>query len=380
VSEARDEPRWFDLTAADVRLFNPNTRTIPLFRSRRDAEINAKMYRAAGGVLVDEGKGEKGNPWRIKYCRLFDMTNDSDHFRTRDHLEKKGWTLRGNRLVRGKEAMVPLFEAKMMHLWNPRFATYHDAIAEDIRKGLCRDATPQELRSPNWEPLPRYWVTEDTAKEYWDRVGWERPWVVIFRDIARSTDERTAIATFAPAVAFGNQAPGLLSTLDTRRVALLVANISSLPFDYTARNKVGGTHMNFFILDQLPVFPPEAYEVWEIDGRKLSGFLATATLTLTATSEGLESLAAEIGAKAALQSWDEEERFLLMRQIDAVYAHLYSLTREEFSHILDTFPNVRENDIARYGRFRTKEDALKAFDSLETRLKRIGGDSRGRGK
>ena len=35
---------------------------------------------------------------------------------------------------------------------------------------------------------------------------------------------------------------------------------SSFVFDYVARQKLGGTHMTFFILKQLPVLPPNQYK------------------------------------------------------------------------------------------------------------------------
>ena len=41
--------------------------------------------------------------------------------------------------------------------------------------------------------------------------------------------------------------------------ACLLANLNSLPFDFVARQKIAGAHMNFFILKQLPVVPPDAY-------------------------------------------------------------------------------------------------------------------------
>src|SRR2546429_3778065 len=95
--------------------------------------------------------------------------------------------------------MVALFEAKMVDLWNPRFATYHDATEDDIRKGFCRDATLAELRDPGWEPLPRYWIAYKTVREYWERVNWGHGWAIVFRDVARATDARTMIAAMAPA-------------------------------------------------------------------------------------------------------------------------------------------------------------------------------------
>ena len=41
---------------------NPNTRTCPVFRSRVDADLAKKIYRHVP-VLIDDTRGENGNPW-----------------------------------------------------------------------------------------------------------------------------------------------------------------------------------------------------------------------------------------------------------------------------------------------------------------------------
>ena len=58
------EDRRFSLSAADFALMNPNTRTCPIFRSRRDAEITRGIYERVP-VLIDESDEENGNPWGI---------------------------------------------------------------------------------------------------------------------------------------------------------------------------------------------------------------------------------------------------------------------------------------------------------------------------
>ncbi|MEX0874892.1 MAG: N-6 DNA methylase, partial [Actinomycetota bacterium] len=89
-----DPERRFTLTASDFELLNPNTRTCPVFRTRRDAEITKKIYRNVP-VLVKEGPPEE-NPWGIKFLLMFMMNTDSHLFRTRDELEADGWVLNGN--------------------------------------------------------------------------------------------------------------------------------------------------------------------------------------------------------------------------------------------------------------------------------------------
>ena len=54
--QLQDADRRFVLAPEDFALFNPNTRTCPVFRTRRDADIAGKMYRRAG-VFWKESRG-----------------------------------------------------------------------------------------------------------------------------------------------------------------------------------------------------------------------------------------------------------------------------------------------------------------------------------
>src|SRR5690606_26780391 len=144
---------------------------------------------------------------------MFHMSNDSGLFRTKEDLERDGFELRGNRFVLGEQVYLPLYEAKMMHQFDHRFATYTE-------NGDTRAVTEEEKSDPAFEPLPRYWVEDGEVRARLvktDRDGrieweWERDWLLIFRNIARSTDERTAICSVVPCVGVGHSAPLLFST------------------------------------------------------------------------------------------------------------------------------------------------------------------------
>lgn len=94
-SDLAKEGVRFSLSPEEIKLLNPNTGTCPVFRSRRDAEITLGIYRRVP-VLINENDEANGNPWGIKFMRMFDMSNDSHLFHTREELEEDGWTLRGN--------------------------------------------------------------------------------------------------------------------------------------------------------------------------------------------------------------------------------------------------------------------------------------------
>lgn len=265
VDELRERERRFTLSAEDITLINPNTRTCPIFRSQLDAEITKAVYRRAP-VLVREGR-PGDNPWGVSFKQgLFNMANDSHLFRTRKELEAEGWTLEGNMFRRAENAdpgrpqvYLPLYEAKMIHHFNHRFGDYADQPPDSSSTQLP-DAPASRLADPFYRTLPRYWVPASAVEE---RLAgkWDRGWLLGWRDICRSTDERTVIASVIPRAGVGHTCP--LFIIDGHRVgtaALLLANFCSCVFDFLARQKVGGTHLTYALLKQLPVLPPWIYD------------------------------------------------------------------------------------------------------------------------
>ncbi len=215
--QLKETERRFTLSTDDFFLFNPNTRTCPIFRTRRDMEIARKMYRAAG-VFWKEAKGEEPevNPWGIHFMQMFNMTSDSELFRTRLQLEGDGWELDGNIFVRGGEHYLPLYEAKLFHQYDHRFATFNGQSAKDIRNGRARPMSAEEKMDNQADVLPRYWVSEaEVAKklEKREKKSVNAPphisnicrFYVAIRLISRATDIRTAIASFIPLTGLGHK-------------------------------------------------------------------------------------------------------------------------------------------------------------------------------
>lgn len=160
--QLRDPARSFALSATDFALFNPNTRTCPIFRTRRDMEIARKMYRRAGVLWREARDGEpEANPWGVTFMQMFNMTSHSHLFRTREDLENDDWQLHGNVFSRDGEHYLPLYEAKLFHQYDHRFATFEGVSSEEIHKGNARPMTAKEKANPRAVALPRYWVPED---------------------------------------------------------------------------------------------------------------------------------------------------------------------------------------------------------------------------
>jgi hypothetical protein len=306
----------------------------------------------------------------VEFTRLFDMSNDSDLFHTREQLERDGWTLRGNVFERGKERYLPLYEAKMVHHFDHRWATY-DGLE-------TRDMTDAERADPSAVALPRYWVPQaDVAGRLEGR--WTNEWLLGWRDICRSTDERTVIAGVFPKCGVGNQLPlMLISERDPREIAALAGCLGSHACDFVARFKAGGTHLNFFIYNQLAVLSPALM-------RDSLALLAARSLELSATADDMSRFSKDLWAEGdgAVFRYDPERRFEIRCELDAAFFHLYLGTADEWkrtaspellqarptprdavAYIMDTFPIVRRKDEEAHGCYRTKDRILALYDTL----------------
>lgn len=218
----------------------------------------------------------------------------------------------------------------MIHHYDTRWATYQS-------DGTTRRMTKAE-KATHLAPLPRYWMPE---AEVMARLQgrWDRSWLLGWRDVCRSTDERTMIATLLPIVGVGHK---ILLALPTQgRREDLQASWSSFVFDYVARQKLGGTSMSYFVVEQLPIPLPDA---------RLPG-----------------TDAQWVGMRVdRLNGWvaDAEERSSLRAELDAYAFHLYGLDRQEVDYVMDTFPIVRRKDEASFGEYRTKRMVIAAYDAL----------------
>lgn len=362
VDELREPHRLVRLSAEDIALVNPNTGTCPIFRSARDAEISKELYRRIP-VLIREGEPE-GNPWGISFLRMFDMANDSGHFSTREQLQANGFTLEGNHFIGDGESWLPLYEAKMIHHYDHRFGDYADK--QEDSESTALPAVPSSRKAdPTYAPVPRYWVR---AREVAVRIGnRQNIWLVGFRDVCRSTDERTCIGTFTPAYAVGHKFPLYFLSTDATVNACFVAQLASFVFDYAARQKLGGTSMTYFTLKQLPTIHPAWFHracFAEQFSISWSNWILPRVMELTYTAHDLAPFALDCGYDGPPFRWDDERRFLLRCELDAAFFHLYGISRDNADYILETFPIVKRKDIAAHGTFRTKETILQIYDAL----------------
>lgn len=367
VSELDDPERCFPLTAEAFARVNPNTGTAPIFRNRRDAQLTTTIYSRLP-VLVDRSSGEEVKTWPVKYSTMFHMTNDSRLFRTREELEEKegAYPIGGNRFDSPSGGWVPLYEGKMVQAFDHRAASIVVNPANLHRPAQPKPAVLEQHQDADWLPDPQFWVP---ASECGWTVGAD--WVLGFKEITAPTNVRTFIAALLPTVGFGNKVPILKPEAEGRSEWLLVANLNSIILDFVARQKVQGQTLNLFIVEQLPVVPPDRYEAVLFGPKTAREIVREAVLELTYTAHDMAPFALDMGhvneagkVKPPF-AWDENRRLHLRAKLNAVFFHLYGVTdRSDVRYIYSTFPIVEQQEERAYSCYRSRDLCLAWMNAL----------------
>lgn len=225
---------------------------------------------------------------------------------------------------------MPLYEAKMIHHYDTRWATYEP-------DGETRYMTESE-KAAGIASLPRYWVAEGQVEARLQGARLDPCFA--WRGIARATDARTAIGSSVPAYPGGGNYDMVLG-LGTDDACLFAAAFSSFVFDFVVRQKLSNMHLQFSVAKQLPI-PSPAMRL----NRNAASWVLSRVNRLDAWIVAMD------------------ERAKVRAELDAYYFHLYGLTRDEVDYVMETFPIVKRKDEAEHGSFRTKELILAEYDKL----------------
>lgn len=350
LSELNVEQRRFALTSAQIALTNPNTLTSPVFISRADAELTTRIYSRVPIFTVDT----KGSPgWSVKYMAMLHMSGASGMFLT---------TIQAEKHDPERTEYVPLIEAKMAHIYDHRWNTF---TGEKTRR-----LTEDEQRSRDFETTPRYWVPKIEVDAKLDAEGWTHGWLFGWRETVGS-EGRTLIPSIIPRVGVNNKLLLIIAKQSVQLTSALYGCLASLTCDYVAKQKVGGSSLNNFVMDQIAVLPPSAYTLADLD------FINSRVLELSYTSYSMTPFARDLGYEGDPFPWDEDRRALLRAELDAWYARAYGLTRDELRYILDpadamgpdypseTFRVLKEKELKLYKEYRTQRLVLDAWDRME---------------
>ena len=374
-----------ELSANDFRAVNPNTGTAPIFRNALDAALTTRIYRTrpvlvqhtfevlrdpvtgsietgpGGQPLPDPDKATGENRlYPVRYCNMFHMTNDSGLFHIQAELQAGGWyPVAGGRWKKGEAEMLPLYEGKMVQMYDHRAAGVTINPENLHRPAKPFETTDPQHRDPSFVPPPQFWVpgSEVDAQLSTD-------WTLGFKHVSAATNVRTMIAAICPRAGFGNSMPLLTHAApDAALVPLLLANLNSMAMDFVLRQKLQGQNLNWFIVEQLPLIAPAAYDA-PLTASTVGDFVRGEVLRLSYTAHDLAPFARDLGYDGEPFVWNEEDRRHRMARLDALYFNLYGLSREEAAYVLDTFHIVREQDEVRWNHYRTKELVLGYMNAL----------------
>jgi len=372
VEELRDPDRVFPISIEDIRRINPNTGTAPIFRSRRDKSITAGIYSRLDVLNARSASG--GRLWPVRYVRMLDMSNDSRKFRTKSELEnnESAWPVASNHYRSPSGEWLPLYEGKMVQAFDHRASDIVLADSNVFRPGQGAELTLDDHRNTDRQPIPRYWVK---AAE----TGWsaKTDWCIAVKDVTSVTNARTTIATFIPHVGAGHTLPVLFpengSDAQTyvKVAPAILATLNSLVFDYLVRQKVHGNHLAWYLLEQLPVLPLDAYAKRKFGTKSAEDLVREIVLELTYTAADMAAFARDMGyvdAKGAAKppfQWDEDRRLRLRAKLDALFFHLYGVTdRDDVRYIYSTFPIVEEQETRAHGRYLSRDLCLAYMNAL----------------
>lgn len=364
LAEIKDSERAFELTAADFLRVNPNTGTAPIFRTRRDAEITTTVYESTS-ILVDRTGSAPKSIWPVRYFTMFHMTNDSNLFVTRADLEEQGaYPVGANDWKRGDDEFIPIYEGKMIQAYDHRAASVEVDTSRLHRPSQPVSATEEQHADPDWLPEPQFWTETPNVHES------PFPWFLGFKDVTAPTNMRSMIAAAIPYSGVGNTFPVLLAERgheeEFKRLATsMLANLNSVPFDFVARQKIQGQHLNWYIVEQLPVLAQADFEN-TFGGRTAGEIVREEVLALTYTANDMAPFAHDMDYDGPPFAWDELDRLRRRAKLDALFFLLYGITnRDDVRYIYSTFPIVEREETAAHGRYLSRDYCLAYMNALD---------------
>lgn len=324
--------RHFKLSAEEIALLNPYSHSCPVFTNKTNAILSILGHKNA--VFPWDGD-EQEKTVSITVCLRVDNTKDSDYFVNYNKIEDIN-------------CYIPVYEGKMINSFNHRFSTYNITVDD------FDNVNNNFLLSSTFFSTPKDMIKRDVAYRKYNISKW----LLGLRRIARSTDERTIISAIipecCPTYSFNTM------TFSSAIVTLFyLANFNSLILDYFARQKLGGANVTWIFTKQLPLIN------YRVINSLYKELIVKSALELSYTAKDLKVFANDANYFGPPFLWNEERRFKIRCELDALFFHLYGINRDDTDYILETFPIVKRKDIAQYGDYRTKNLILEIYDVMQ---------------
>jgi hypothetical protein len=344
IQDLQDNRKRINLSEKDIALFNPNTKTLPIVRTKRDLDLLRRIYENSA-VLVDFA--EKSNPWGASFLGMFHMTLDSGLFEE----------------IRVGDAL-PLYEAKMFWHFDHRWANATESSDNHI--------SDEMKANPDLTARSRFFVARSEVDSKLSPRGWNKDWLLAYRNVSDSRNERTFVASIIPRCAVGNSATVL--TIDATHVAKVccfLATANSIVFDFAVRQKVPAMNVNAFMVEQFPFLTPDQFAPADV------AFLTERVVELVCASSDMRNFSLEYSKTGLLYEWAPDRRAMLRAELDARIAKLYRLTTDDLRYLLDptdimgddypseTFRVLKDNERRKFGEYRTARLVLDAWNRME---------------
>lgn len=279
-----DPNTFMKVSVSALKKFSPNDLKLLEFSNSKDYQIVEKVYEKF--PTIDENIE---GAWKLNFARELDVSLDRDLFNE----EEKG---------------VPVYEGKFVNQYDPYYG------------------------------VPVRYIEDRLAEEYLERknLGGDRlnQFGLAFREIGRSTDSRTFFATMLPRGTLTTYTLRVDTTSDEKIKLYALGIFNSFTFDYVARLQTN-LHLST-TYKSLPVPRLTA-------GNPYFEAIVRRAARLSCTSPAFAPLWQTVMGTP----WDESQaatdpatRQHLRHELDALVARLYGLSRDEFAHILGTFPLV----------------------------------------
>ena len=312
-----------------IPLFSPRSKSIPEVRTKRDLDICCRIYDHSFRI------GDNAPGWEITYAREFDLTNDSKLFQPLERLEAKGYKsdVFGRWVGRDGDVALPLYEGRMIGQF--------DFSQKGWVRGKGRSAVWREIPFDHKTVEPQYLMDRGIYYEWPDLPHGTK---LAFMDITSATNARTMIATVADDIPFGNSSPILwISGFPLEKTLLLSALLNSLTFDFVTRQRTGGLHLNWFIVDECPLPRMDREDGGNADYMRL--VINVAQLTFLHRMFAPEWLKLKQVYDLPRNQWKhwwavtEADRLRLRVETDALCATLYGLDVDDFAWIVRNDPD-----------------------------------------
>lgn len=317
------------VTLEEVRQFSPKSISFMELRNRRDLEVVQRLYK--GHPLLGD--------LELDYNSELHMTNDSKLWAGGDRKKLESLGLlsedadtRDPRIRFGlwKAGWMPLLEGKHFWQFNPGYVGIRrrkgaGALSAESYQEAIEKATNTFRQKQRFIPITRLVDRakaslekdrlkaikdgEPFSKGLLDYMGWLRPRLV-FRDVARSTDQRSFIAGLVPPGPHGNTTPDIKLGPSWARSEYLCGLVNSFTVDWMIRRKVSA-HLNKFYIETLPIPKPTP-----------------------ALGRAIGDLARDLCGVGTTPLTGGSERLTARIKLDALVAFLFDLSIEDFEHIL----------------------------------------------